>query len=156
MIEQHFKLHCYICVSVTSVTLSDLEASYTQNRVNQIEWGHSENMNPKKDQVTWIQDLGHLYKMETAANVINNQKIVRQTMKLRKDNLKAAFKGISCNLIAKMKRFFPPVNLNWERWRRTTGTGEKQKKKGGTEFRETQLDTSNTGTRNRHSKWTEN
>lgn len=72
-------------------------------------------MNPKKDQVTRIQDLDHLYKMETAANVINNQKIARQTMKLRKDNLKAAFKEISCNQIAKMKRFFPPVNLNGER-----------------------------------------
>lgn len=33
-------------------------------------------------------------------------------MKQRKNDLKAAFKEISCNQIAKMKRFFPPLNLN--------------------------------------------
>lgn len=33
------------------------------------QWQHLEDMKPKKDQVTWIQDLGHQYKMEIAANV---------------------------------------------------------------------------------------
>lgn len=50
-------------------------------------------------------------------------------MKLRKDDLKAAFKEISCNQIAKMKRFFPPVNLNWERWRGMTANEKKKKRK---------------------------